>query len=122
APAERARLCVRWLVSPVRLDLESLVVFTASSLRPCISEGRHPEQRPQGECGVKKFCAVALVACAVQLSAQRGEPRLVEWPYWGGDAANTRYSTLPDITPANVNRLERAWEWNTGEVPRAEYG
>ena len=71
---------------------------------------------------MKKLCAVALLACAAQLSAQRGEPRLVEWPYWGGDAANTRYSTLPDITPANVNRLERAWEWNTGEMPRAEYG
>jgi len=72
---------------------------------------------------VKKLCAVAVVAFAVvQLGAQRGDSRLVEWPYWGGDAANMKYSTLPDITPANVNRLDRAWEWSPGEMPRTEYG
>ena len=72
---------------------------------------------------MKKLCAVAVVAFAVvQLGAQRGDSRLVEWPYWGGDAANMKYSTLPDITPANVNRLDRAWEWSPGEMPRTEYG
>jgi quinoprotein glucose dehydrogenase len=69
---------------------------------------------------MRRMSAIAVVALVVQLSAQ--ESRIVEWPYWGGDAANSRYSTVPDITPANVNQLERAWEWNTGEVPNAEYG
>ena len=69
---------------------------------------------------MKKLLTIALVACAVQLAAQ--DTRIVEWPYWGGDAANNRYSTLPDITPANVSRLELAWEWKTGEKPSEEYG
>ena len=69
---------------------------------------------------MQRLCGIAVVAFALQLGAQ--ELRPVEWPYWGGDPANTRYSTIPDITPANVNRLGRAWEWNTGELPNAEYG
>ena len=52
---------------------------------------------------MRRLSAIAIVALVVQLSAQ--ESRLVEWPYWGGDAANSRYSTLADITPANVSQL-----------------
>jgi len=69
---------------------------------------------------VRKLWASAIVALAVPVVAQ--ESRLVEWPYWGGNAANARYSTIPDITPANVHQLEKAWEWNTGEKPHAEFG
>ena len=65
---------------------------------------------------------VMLVVCGALVSAQGQQSGLVEWPYWGGDPANTRYTSLPDITPANVNQLERAWEWNTKEMPLAEYG
>ena len=69
---------------------------------------------------MRKLWAVVVVACAVPLGAQ--DSRMVEWPYWGGNAANARYSRIPDITPANVQQLEKAWEWNTGEQPNAEYG
>jgi quinoprotein glucose dehydrogenase len=69
---------------------------------------------------MRKLWVVAVVVLAARLGAQ--ESRMVEWPHWGGDAANTRYSTVPDITPANVSQLERAWEWQTGEKPNAEYG
>ena len=31
----------------------------------------------------------------------------------GSDAAQTKYSTLDEITPANVQRLELAWTWQT---------
>jgi PQQ-dependent dehydrogenase (methanol/ethanol family) len=31
------------------------------------------------------------------------------WPASGGDLANSRYSTLTQITPANVGKLTRAW-------------
>ena len=37
-----------------------------------------------------------------------------DWPVRDGDAAGRRYSTLTQITPANVSRLERAWEFDTG--------
>jgi len=61
-----------------------------------------------------------IFALAVPVLAQ--ESRLIEWPYWGGNAANARHATIPDITPANVHQLEKAWEWNAGEQPNAEYG
>ena len=41
-----------------------------------------------------------------------------EWRYWSGDQGQAKYATVPDITPANVGQLERAWEWNTGEMPQ----
>jgi quinoprotein glucose dehydrogenase len=34
-----------------------------------------------------------------------------EWPYWGGDPQNTRYSPLTQIDKSNVNKLEIAWRW-----------
>ncbi len=71
---------------------------------------------------MKKVCATIVVLLGAAVAAQRGESRLVEWPYWGGDAANSRYSTIPDITPQNVGQLQRAWTWSTGEQPRPEYG
>ena len=37
-----------------------------------------------------------------------------DWPIRDGDAAGRRYSTLTQITPANVSRLEKAWELDTG--------
>ena len=69
---------------------------------------------------MRKLWVVVAIALAVPLWAQ--DTPMVEWPYWGGNAANTRYSTIPDITPANVHQLDKAWEWNTGEKPNAEYG
>ncbi|SHJ25602.1 pyrroloquinoline quinone-dependent dehydrogenase [Wenxinia saemankumensis] len=40
-----------------------------------------------------------------------------DWPFWGGDAAATRYTPLDQITPANVDRLERAFVYHTGDLP-----
>jgi quinoprotein glucose dehydrogenase len=71
---------------------------------------------------MRKLWALVVLAAVVQLGAQGGDSRMVEWPYWGGDAANARYSSLPDITPVNVGQLRPAWEWNTGELPNQEFG
>ena len=40
------------------------------------------------------------------------------WPLYGGDAAGNRYSSLDQITPENVDELEVAWVYRTGEVAR----
>ena len=40
-----------------------------------------------------------------------------DWPKWGGDAGGTRYSKLADITPQNVERLERAWVFRADPMP-----
>ena len=38
------------------------------------------------------------------------------WDHWGGDQGGTRFSTLAQITPANVDRLIRAWQFHTGDL------
>jgi len=38
-----------------------------------------------------------------------------DWPYYGGDAGGTRYSSLAQITPGNVQDLRVAWEYHTGD-------
>jgi quinoprotein glucose dehydrogenase len=64
----------------------------------------------------------ALVAIASGAMLAQSKPgRMVEWPVVGGDAANTRSSTLTDITPDNLPQLKRAWQWKHGETANAEF-
>ncbi len=39
-----------------------------------------------------------------------------DWPSYGGDPGGQRYSTLREITPRNVSRLEVAWTHHSGDV------
>src|SRR6476661_5415687 len=39
----------------------------------------------------------------------------VDWPTYLGDAASTHFSTLKQITPRNVKKLEVAWTYNAGD-------
>lgn len=38
-----------------------------------------------------------------------------DWPSFGHDPGATRFSPLRQITPANINRLQRAWTFHTGK-------
>lgn len=44
-----------------------------------------------------------------------GEQKSEEWPYYGADAGGSRYSALDQITPENVDTLEVAWTYRTGD-------
>src|SRR5580693_1272746 len=44
------------------------------------------------------------------LLAQSGD-----WPNVGNDPGGMRYSLLKQITPANVDKLARAWTYDTGD-------
>ncbi|HUQ87583.1 MAG TPA: pyrroloquinoline quinone-dependent dehydrogenase [Vicinamibacterales bacterium] len=45
-----------------------------------------------------------------------------EWPTYGGDLANTRYSALDQITAENFSTLEVAWRFKTDNLgPRPEF-
>jgi len=39
-----------------------------------------------------------------------------EWTHYGGDAGGNRYSALSEITPTNVDDLEEAWVYSTGDL------
>ena len=41
-----------------------------------------------------------------------------DWPVHSGDKQGTRYSQLKQITPDNVDDLEVAWRYRTGERER----
>lgn len=52
---------------------------------------------------------VGIACIATTLHAQRS----ADWPVYGGNADNTHYSTLSQITPANVAQLQVAWTYET---------
>lgn len=39
-----------------------------------------------------------------------------EWDHYGGDAGGNRYSSVSEITPGNVEDLEIAWTYSTGDM------
>ena len=51
---------------------------------------------------------------AVQSGADRRAPAGRNWPAGGGDLASTRYSTLNQITAANIKQLGGAWATELG--------
>ena len=53
----------------------------------------------------------ALSAPPVQASASD------DWQYYGRTPAGDRYSPLAQITPQNVQRLQRVWTFRTGDMP-----
>ena len=50
----------------------------------------------------------------IQLSCT-GSPRGTNWSHYLGGADRNHYSTLDQIRPENVSRLEIAWEYRTGD-------
>lgn len=57
------------------------------------------------------WVAAALLVTGTASAAETGS-----WSAYGGDAGGTRYSTLTQITPANVQDLRVAWTFRTGEL------
>ena len=63
--------------------------------------------------------ALAWISVAVQAQSNTAKG---EWPSYGGDPGNTRYSALDQITAENFNTLEVAWRFKTDSLgPRPEF-
>src|SRR5262245_52766806 len=58
-----------------------------------------------------KQSMIALLLCVPAISG--AQSRTVNWPVFGGTTDNTHYTTLNQITPANVARLKVAWTYET---------
>jgi PQQ-dependent dehydrogenase (methanol/ethanol family) len=58
----------------------------------------------------------AMVAAASPAGAQSGK----EWTTYGGDYANTRYSSLDQITSQNIGKLKVAWMRSLGSTESQE--
>jgi quinoprotein glucose dehydrogenase len=57
-----------------------------------------------------------VVISAVICTALAATPPDAGWPTYGGDPGGTRYSSLAQITPANVGSLRVAWTFRTGDL------
>lgn len=66
-----------------------------------------------------RHCLTAGAAAASAACASRSLPN-GDWPVTGGDAGNTRYSPLDQITRDNVGQLRLAWVYHTGDMPAGE--
>src|SRR5712691_3034719 len=70
---------------------------------------------------MRTLTALAFVVSAVLMMAAAPDRRMIEWPFYGGDQAGTKWSSAPEINRATVSRLEVAWTWKTGEKPLSEF-
>lgn len=86
-----------WAASGAGLAGFLLVLLAALQSPMDLSADRTPAQRP------------------VQVAGAPGE-----WSSWGRDKAGTRFSPLEQITPANVAKLQLAWEYDTGYDPMSD--
>jgi quinoprotein glucose dehydrogenase len=57
------------------------------------------------------FFIVLICGAAFQI----GEDKDTDWPKYGGNSAGSRYSELTQINAQNVNQLQLAWSYDTGE-------
>jgi quinoprotein glucose dehydrogenase len=72
---------------------------------------------------LRLFVPIAAIAASTG-AGLRGQAamKLGEWPTYGGDLANTRYSPLDQINKDNFNKLEVAWRFKTDSFgPRPEF-
>ena len=69
---------------------------------------------------MKRIFLSCLILAVSPLLAQTGAKN-GEWPTYGGDLGNTRYSALDQINAANFDKLEVAWRFKTDNLgPRPE--
>src|SRR5262245_57744284 len=66
---------------------------------------------------MRKLITILLVLCFFTLSAfaQLGVKK-GEWPFYGANNAQTKYSPLDQINTQNVGKLKLAWTWDSPEV------
>ena len=57
--------------------------------------------------------AAILLAAASAAVAQAPQSRSVDWPVYGGSDDHAHYTTLGQISPANVKQLKVAWTYET---------
>ena len=71
---------------------------------------------------VATIALVALDQASASLASAQEPGAMIEWPYVGAGQAHTKYSSVEDITAANVGELEIVWQWEPNERPLEEYG
>ena len=72
------------------------------------------------ECSMAVLLAAVITWASILVSGQSGV-RNGEWPHWGGDLGNSKYSPLDQINRDNVKTLRVAWRWKADNLgPRPD--
>ncbi len=66
--------------------------------------------------------SLAFAGLLVALLAQSAKNASIDWPYYGGDAGGSRYSSASEINRSNVSKLSVAWTFRTGDVSDGSRG
>jgi len=70
---------------------------------------------------MRRLTASAILSAAVILALiAPAAGQTTDWPVYGGDTGNTRYSPLQTLTPANVGKLKVAWALQLGSLRSQE--
>ena len=85
------------------LSNDIYVGSTAKVHRDYTMINRHAKQRR-----TPAFTALLVILALMTTTPATG------WDYYGNTEGGTNFSALDQITPANVQTLERAWEFRTG--------
>src|SRR4051812_15323841 len=68
-----------------------------------------------------KLRSIGTLAVLASIGVAGQDKTMVEWPFYGGDQAGTKYSAAADINRETVTRLDVAWSWKPDEKPLQEY-
>ncbi len=77
---------------------------------------------------IRGFTTIALSGALCLVMGCGAEPRIdysgptAEWRHYGADIHGTRYSPLQQINPGNVDSLEIAWTYHTGDLIETSEG
>ena len=66
---------------------------------------------------VKFTLAFCILAAGSAWAQETNRIRPEEWPAYGRDKANTKYSPLDQIRAGNVKSLRIAWRWHSADGP-----
>ena len=66
--------------------------------------------------GLVTIAILALLISVSPAAAQYGAQTDGEWPTYGGDLGNTKYSPLDQITKDNFGELEIVWHWQSADA------
>ena len=70
-----------------------------------------PVHRPRFVAPIRSSLVTAMLLAGATMRA--GAQHNVDWPVYGGSDDHTHYTTIGQITPANVKRLKVAWTYAT---------
>src|ERR1035441_6172130 len=64
--------------------------------------------------GYLSLAAAMLLAASLALPQSANKKEAIEWPAYGGNPEDSRYSPLKQINRSNVSKLQVAWTYDAG--------